>query len=125
MTIEQKLQDYILEKYDSVNQFCNESGISSSTLFTIFKRGIRNSTTTTILRICSALGLDAQSLYDGKIKLAKLSPELENATIDIIQYIQQLESMKVTFKGKILTDEQKELIITTAQIAVQTAIKKY
>ena len=125
MTIEQKLQDHILNHYDSITQFCNESGISSSTLFTVFKRGINNSTTTTVLRICNALGLDSQSLCNGKIKSVVLSPELEQETVDITHYIQQLESLRVTYKGKPLSDEQKDLIITTAQIAVQTAIKKY
>lgn len=123
-TIEERLQEHILEHYTSVNQFCRESGIASSTIFTILKRGLNTTTTTTILRICKALGLDADALYNGRIEYAT-KQEAPSETIDILKYIRELEFLNATYHGKPLTDEQKQLIITTAEIAIQTAIKKY
>lgn len=120
MNIEKKLQDFILLKFDSVNQFCQESGISSSTIFTVFRRGINSSSTTTILRICRALNIDAQALYNGKIQ----EIEKDTEVISLTQLLQNLENKNVVFKGHLLTKEQKRVIAYASKIALLTLCMK-
>ena len=58
MTIEERLKNHINSKYESVNDFCVRSGIPNSTLQTVFTRGITNTSSKTIFRVCDALSLD-------------------------------------------------------------------
>lgn len=118
MNIEKKLQDFILTKYDSINQFCQESGISSSTIFTVFKRGISSTSTTTIIRICQALSINAQALYDGQIK----EIESDSEVISLYQLLENLENKNVIYKGKFLTTEQKRVIAYASKIALLTLL---
>ena len=41
MTIEEQLKELIIKKSGSVNKFSNENGLSTSTVATVFTRGIR------------------------------------------------------------------------------------
>lgn len=125
--IEERLKNYILTKFESVTQFCNSSGIASSTMFTVFKRGINNTSTSTILRICRALQIDSQALYDGEIKPATLSKidQEEDNMIDINQIIYEIETSKITCRGKELTDQQKRMIAYATKIAVQMSMKEH
>lgn len=120
MTIEKKLQDHILEKYDSVNQFCQDSGISSGTIFSVFKRGINKTSTTTIMRICKTLKISPDALACGKIQEAEIENEAD--TIYLSQLLQSLESKNVIYKGNILTKEQKKAIAFASKIALQMVL---
>lgn len=65
--IEQQLKYLILDKYGSLNQFCEKIELSWTTLDSIFKRGIRNARISSIMKICSELHIDCESLYQGSI----------------------------------------------------------
>lgn len=67
MTIEEELKAFILEKYPSVREFTIQNHIPYSTIATIFKRGINNSSYSSIFKICDALDISADELADGKI----------------------------------------------------------
>lgn len=67
MTIEEKLKDLILSKYNSVSEFTRTIDMPNSTLDSIFKRGIGNSSVTNVIKICKALGISADALADGEI----------------------------------------------------------
>ena len=68
MPVEQALKGLILQRYKSVRAFSEHTGIPYSTIDSIFKRGIEHSSVSTILKICRALGIDADALGDGKIE---------------------------------------------------------
>lgn len=68
MPVEQELKNLILQKYRSVRAFSEQTGIPYSTIDSIFKRGIANSSVSNIIKICRALGIDADALGDGKIE---------------------------------------------------------
>lgn len=124
MTIEERLKEYILSRYESVTQFCMKSGISSSTIFTVFKRGINNTSTTTIIKICNALSLDVTALSEGEIVEVEHSEKIEKP-IDINQIIYEIETSKITCRGKELTDQQKRMIAYATKIAVQMSMKEH
>ena len=78
--IEKKLKDYIKEKYGNLNAFCKSIGMPWTTLDSILKRGIDNSSVANILKITSALGISADALAYGRIeeKLTKIEVEKLN-----------------------------------------------
>ncbi len=67
MTIEEQLKNYIVMKYGTVRNFCNQTNIPQSTLSTIFKRGIMRTSIDLIIRICDELEISADALAEGKI----------------------------------------------------------
>ena len=124
MTIEERLKNHINSKYESVNDFCVRSGIPNSTLQTVFTRGITNTSSKTIFRVCDALSLDPQALYAGEIKSTKKRPRSEDAPEDVIEYIARMEDKTLTYKGDELTEEQKKMIVFGSRIAVEMSLKE-
>ena len=57
MTIEEQLRDLIIKHSGSVNRFANECGLSQSTIFTIFNRGIGKANIQSIITICRELNI--------------------------------------------------------------------
>ena len=74
MAIEEQLKDVILSQYKSCREFCLAHKIPTSTLASIFKRGINRASVDVIINICSALNIDVNALCDGKIKYLQQYP---------------------------------------------------
>lgn len=74
MAIEEQLKDVILSQYKSCREFCLVHKIPTSTLASIFKRGINRASVDVIINICSALNIDVNALCDGKIKYLQQYP---------------------------------------------------
>lgn len=71
MTTEQMLKNLILRRYHSIREFTIEVGIPYTTVDSIFRRGIGNSSVSNIIKICKALRISADALADGKIAPAE------------------------------------------------------
>lgn len=67
MTIEEKLKALMVEKAGSVNKFAHDSGLSTSTVATMFTRGINKTNVNTIIKICQGLHISADELAKGRI----------------------------------------------------------
>lgn len=67
MTNTEILKQYIESKYPSVRQFTIDIKIPYTTLHSIFRRGIENSSVSNINRICNALKINMQGLLNGEI----------------------------------------------------------
>ena len=67
MTIEDKLKELILRRYHSIREFTIEIDMPYTTMDSIFRRGIGNSSVVNVIKICKALGISADALADGKI----------------------------------------------------------
>lgn len=74
MSIEEQLKELIIKKYGSVNKFAQTCSLSTSTVATIFTRGVNKTNISTIIKICQQLGISADELADGKIV-----PKIDNA----------------------------------------------
>lgn len=82
MTIEEQLRDLIIKHSGSVNKFAQDSGVSQSTLFTVFKRGINKANIGTIITICRELNISTDDLCQGRITpLQYLNPNVEYINI--------------------------------------------
>jgi transcriptional regulator with XRE-family HTH domain len=64
---EDLLKEYVLSNYKSLREFSIAIGMPYSTMDSIFKRGIDNSSVTNVIRICKALGISADELAKGFI----------------------------------------------------------
>lgn len=67
MTTEEKLKAYILERYRSLREFGITHDIPNSTLDSVLKRGIDNSSVGVIFKICKALNISPDALAEGEI----------------------------------------------------------
>ena len=76
MTIEEKLKNLILERYHSIREFAIYIDMPYTTLDSIFKRGIGNSSVTNIVKICKALHISTDALADGEIRPRRISLKL-------------------------------------------------
>ncbi len=68
MNVEKELKDFILTRYHSVREFSIRYEIPYTTLDSIFKRGISNSSVGNVIKICKALNISADALADGVIQ---------------------------------------------------------
>ena len=67
MTIEDQLKNLILTRYRSIREFTIAVDMPYTTIDSIFRRGVGNSSVTNVIKICKALGISADELADGKI----------------------------------------------------------
>lgn len=130
MSAEEKLKSLILNRYYSVREFTNEIGIPYTTMHSIFKRGIGNSSVTNVIKICKALGISADALADGEIVAIRerhstpVNDRIEikdvlNETKDILTH-----SGYMTLDGKPINQDGIESIIDAMDIGVEMVKKK-
>ena len=67
MSTEEKLKEFILSKYSSVREFTLEIDFPYTTLDSILKNDIGNSSVTNVLKICKALHISGDALANGEI----------------------------------------------------------
>ena len=130
MTTEEKLKDLILRRYHSIREFTIEIEIPYTTMDSIFRRGIGNSSVSNVIKICKALGISADALADGEIVPVKSRPstpindrfeikELLSETKDILTH-----SGFVTLDGEPIGKAGIESIIDAMDVGVEIAKKK-
>ena len=88
MTIEDKLKNLILLRYEKMTIFTKAIGIPNSTFQSILNRGIMNANMSSIAKICSALHISIDHLVRGEIIPTSNLPEPE--PIDIGQKLNTL-----------------------------------
>ncbi len=105
MEIEEQLRQLIINKYGSVNKFAQECGITQSTIFTLFKRGINRANIETVITICRKLGISTDELCQGRItplqylntnqeyiNLSELSEENQARLKDYFEMLKRLQN---------------------------------
>ena len=130
MTTEEKLKDLILRRYHSIREFTTSIDIPYTTMDSIFRRGIGNSSVTNIIKICKALGISADALADGEIV-----PVRERKSVPITHMIEVKEVLEdtkeilsqcgfITLDGNPISKDGLESIIDAMDIGVEIAKKK-
>lgn len=64
---EQFLRNHILDRYTSLRQFAIRADIPYSSILTLLTRGIGGASFDTVMRICHALDMDPDMLYNTEI----------------------------------------------------------
>lgn len=130
MTIEEKIKQYILDRYSSIREFTQIHGIIYSTLDSILKRGISNSSVANVVKICKALGISADELAEGRI-VPKVDYMVDdnNTLIEVNDILSDtkarlLNYTDLTLNGKPVSEETKKAIVQGIDISVELAKKK-
>ena len=130
MTIEEKLKDLILKRYYSVREFTIANDIPYTTIHSIFKRGIGNSSVNNVIKICKALNISADALADGEISPIKARPSVPKTDkIEIADILEDtkdalIHSGKITLDGNPIGKAGIESIIDAIDVGVEIAKRK-
>lgn len=132
MTIEDKLHELILTRYHSVREFTIAIDMPYTTMHSIFKRGIGNSSVTNIIKICKALGISADALADGEIVSVRerssksLTPNTYVEVEEILEDTRELLTQRgfITLNGKPISKAGIDSIIDAMDVGVEIAKKK-
>lgn len=135
MTTEDKLKEYILSKYRSIREFTIAIDMPYSTLDSVFKRGIDNSSVGVIFKICNALNISPDALAEGEIVSRPLlnTMVVDGIQIDIEQkdVDQILEDTKrrllayrdLTLEGKKVKKEEINTLVNGIDISLEMVKK--
>lgn len=129
MTIEEKLKDVILKRYHSVREFTIENDIPYTTIHSIFRRGIGNSSIANVSKICKALGISTDALADGEIVPVKVRESHTKGYTDIRDIIEDtkdklIHNGQLTLNGQPIGKTGIESIIDAMDVGVEIAKKK-
>lgn len=113
MTIEQKLQEYILSNYKSIMQFAKSADLPYTTVKGIFSRGIWGTSIQNITRICNVLSIDINALVDGEIKPKINVGNLSNHEKKVITSYRQKPEMQPAVDRLLGVDEEETELIPT------------
>ena len=123
MTIEEKLKDLILTRYKSIREFVQHTDMSYSTVDSILRRGIANSSLTNVLKLCHVLDISADELANNKIvPVGKNIQSRSHLTeIDeIITYTKKniQEYSDLTIDGQPMTQNEIEMLLDALDIGI-------
>lgn len=130
MTIEEKLKELILNRYHSIREFTIQHDIPYTTMVSIFKRGVDNSSLTNIIKICKALNISADALADGEIAPAikKVTGNPINERFEVKEIIEDTKDLlthrKVMLDGEPISKKGIDSIIDAMKIGAEMAKNK-
>ena len=81
MTSTEKLEKYIKRKYNSFREFTIAIDMPYTTLYSILKRGIENSSVANINKVCSALNINLTDLINEEISPCQTTSISNNESI--------------------------------------------
>lgn len=118
MTIEEKLKSLILSRYKSILAFSKESGVAYTTIQSIFTRGIKNSSITSIIKICKKLEISADALANDEIEYERSADE---KVLDIQELVFKgrdlTDDLHMVLDGKRLTKEEVDIVLQSLEVA--------
>ena len=125
MTTEEKLKSMIIEKYGSMVEFSKRIDMPNPTLASIMTRGINKASISNIIKICQELGISADAIANGKI-IPKDEWLSENEMTDIVAVLKTdiLSNDNLTLDGKIMTNEDKQILIDAMDLCAELIIRK-
>lgn len=112
MTVEQKLQDYILDNYKSIMQFAKVADLPYTTVKGIFSRGIWGTSMQNVIKICNTLSLDINALVNGEIKKDIHINELTTHEKKLVVAYRNHPEHQYTIDTILHIDEEEQLIPT-------------
>ena len=130
MKIEDQLKKLILSRYKSINEFVQRAELPYSTVDSIFRRGIGNSSVTNVIKICKVLGISVDELANGRIvpnsyytsKSRDIETDIDSIIADTKTKL--VRGCGLTIDGKPIDDEDLSSIINAIDIGVEIAKRK-
>lgn len=122
MSIEEKLKNIILTRYMSIREFTQVADIPYSTLDSIFRRGVENSSVSNIIKICKILNLSVDALADGEIVVRRSRDQVtSNDVRDIVNEVKSKlsHSDALTIEGHNVDKKSVEPILDALDISYE------
>lgn len=124
MCVEQKLKELILSRYRSIREFILEIDMPYTTIDSMFKRGIGNSSVGNVIKICKALGISADALADGEIVPVKHQNDSKDLN-DIVEETKlYLSTNNLTLDGIHIDKNNIDPVINALEISMEMVRKK-
>ena len=120
MTATEKLKECIENKYKSVREFTQRIDMPYTTLHSIFRRGIENSSVSNISKICTSLNISLEALLKNEIKSCPVP--LPNND-ESVKEIQEALSRKHEIEIEITTALSNEFTLSNANKLNSNEIK--
>lgn len=129
MTLEERVKELILLRYSTVKDFSKKVGLSYSTVDSILRRGVANSSISNVIKICKELGISVDELADGKIVpvdmvLQDKKPMTELKDIITFTRSNLASYDNLTIDGKPLEPNDFETLMTALEIAMGIIAKQ-
>jgi hypothetical protein len=127
MTTEEKLKDLILSRYKSIREFVLKIDMPYTTIDSIFRRGIGNSSVANIIKICKALSISADALAEGKIVSTNQRYfEIKEDPIDINDILADAKARLICFddltlEGRPVDDDTVAAITQGIDVSLELA----
>lgn len=128
--IDEKLKDYIITKYGNLQAFVSQTRLKYTTLVTMLKRGIYNSSVQNVLEICRVLDISADELADGRITPLADAPKFNGEpphVEDLLRICRTLmfQNMTVGRENEPITDEDIQTITDALLIALEMIKRRH
>ena len=126
-TIEEKLKKYILKRFNSLREFTIAIDMSYSTVDSILRRGVGNSSVTNIIKICKFLGISVDELANGNI--VPIGSYTNPETTEITEILTDVKSKLthgdgLTMNGKPIDQESINSLVEAMEIGEELANRK-
>lgn len=127
MSVEERLKDLILTRYMSIREFTQIADIPYTTLDSIFRRGVSNSSVSNIIKICRVLNLSVDALADGEIVARPTNPGTH--VTEVREIVNEAKSKlshsdALTLDGRSVDVETVEPIIDALNIGYEMVKRK-
>ena len=130
MCTEEKLKELILKRYNSIREFSIAIEMPYTTIDSIFRRGVDNSSVSNVIKICKSLGISTDALADGEIKpINDRTAILLNDRVEIKDILDDTKNMLhhsgfITLDGEPIGKAGIESIIDAMDVGVEIAKKR-
>lgn len=130
MSIEDQLKALILSRYHSIREFTLIVDMPYTTMDSIFRRGIGNSSVSNVIKICKALRISADALADGEIEPVKKATGTPiNDRIEVKELIEDTRDIlthggAVTLDGKLIGKREIDSIIDAMDVGIEIVKRK-
>ena len=125
---ENQLKSVILNEYKSIREFALKIDMPYTTLDSIFRRGVGNSSVTNVIKICNALHISVEALHKGDIVYqyeaipADQTMEVKDIVEDVKSKLSHTETL--TINGTEVDIEMIEPIIDALDFGYKMSSKK-
>ena len=128
MSTEEKLKEYILGRYNSIREFALTVDMSNSTVDSILRRGIGNSSVSNIIKICKVLNISVDELANGNIVPINTYKKAEPRIFEVNDILADVKTQLIhcdglTLDGKPANKESINTIIQAMSIGEEMAKK--
>lgn len=119
MTVEEQFKSEILRRYKSVRAFTQAINVPYSTIDTMLKKGIGGTSVQTVLKVCSALDIDIESIESGHLykKTAPISAEADTEAAIEVKLFNLLSENGYIQEGGDISDDDLEFFQSLLSLA--------